>query len=204
MNKKLKLEKRTRRLIVRPVKLNDYKIWKQSYLATFPKKSKYDGYKLEESALTKEKFVERYKRHLEMRKNDKAYYLGVFSRNNKTLLGSVCFMQITRYTLQEAHISYRIFNNNWRKGYAKEAVKASLFIAYKQLKFHRIVAAIDLDNKPSISLVRSIGFRREGIRKNYVYDRKLKKWIDLLIYSHSAEDYGIKNMVPSESISLSM
>jgi RimJ/RimL family protein N-acetyltransferase len=58
----------------------------------------------------------------------------------------------------------------------------------------RLEAAINLDNKKSIRLVKAIGRRREGIKKRYWFEHG--KWVDHLIYVANPEDIGLKASKP--------
>jgi RimJ/RimL family protein N-acetyltransferase len=55
-------------------------------------------------------------------------------------------------------------------------------------------AAINLDNKASIRLAKSIGMKREGIKKRYWFE--YEKWTDHLIYVANPEDVGLRPTKP--------
>jgi RimJ/RimL family protein N-acetyltransferase len=87
-----------------------------------------------------------------------------------------------------------LHNRYWGLGYAREAAAAGLVVGFRDLKLNRIEAAINLDNRKSIRLVRAIGMRREGIKKRYWLEDG--EWVDHLIYVANPEDVGLKPHKP--------
>jgi len=81
---------------------------------------------------------------------------------------------------QMASLGYLIINIYRGKGYATEAVKKVVKAGLNDLKFHRLEAAIDLDNKASIRLAMAAGLYREGIKKHYWYQNK--RWDDQVVF----------------------
>jgi len=47
-------------------------------------------------------------------------------------------------------------------GYATEAARALLGLAFEELGLHRVVARIDADNGPSIRVAKRLGMRQEA------------------------------------------
>lgn len=70
----------------------------------------------------------------------------------------------------------------------------------KKLKLHRIEAGIEPRNKASIKLCEKLKMRKEGVRKKYFFTGK--EWIDLVYYSMTAEDIGIKRTNPTITTSM--
>ena len=76
--------------------------------------------------------------------------------------------------LGEASIAYGVFPPYRRRGYAREAVKTLLEHVRAAHDVRRAFAEINVENAPSLSLIRSIGFsevRREG--DDLVFERTL-------------------------------
>ncbi|MEV5040052.1 GNAT family N-acetyltransferase [Peribacillus frigoritolerans] len=61
-----------------------------------------------------------------------------------------------------------------------KAVKEALNIAFKDLKFHRIEAHINVDNTPSYNLAENVGMEFECIRKGFIFE--FGEWTDNLVY----------------------
>lgn len=70
--------------------------------------------------------------------------------------------------MQWANLGYYIHNQHQRNGYATEAVRAALEIGHKKLKYRRIEAVINVNNKISIATAKRAGMTRECIRKRFL------------------------------------
>jgi ribosomal-protein-alanine N-acetyltransferase len=58
----------------------------------------------------------------------------------------------------------------------KQAVMQTIHHAFKKLKLHRLEANIQPDNKASIALIRSCGFKQEGYSPKFL--KKGGQWRD--------------------------
>ena len=67
-------------------------------------------------------------------------------------------------------------------------------IGFRELKLHRLEAAINLYHVASIGLVKKLEMSCEGVRRGYWYEDG--DWEDHLIYSALAEDVGLKSINP--------
>jgi len=73
-------------------------------------------------------------------------------------------------------------NKNFQgKGYATEAIKATINYLFNTLKKHRIVTSIDPGNTKSIALVERLGFRKEAHFKESILING--EWVDDLVYA---------------------
>ncbi|MCO5141849.1 MAG: GNAT family N-acetyltransferase [Oligoflexia bacterium] len=184
-----KIYRKTKRLIIRPLTILDFNRWKNSHLLMGEQKNKWDRKPKESSFLTKSNFKKILKSQLKMRASDKFYDLSIFDQRTNEIIGFVAIMDVNRGLGQSAYIGYFINNNYWGFGYGKEAVYALIDIAFRDLKLHRIEAGIEPTNRRSIMLARSIGLRKEGLKKRAVFLRN--KWNDLVIYSATCEEFDI-------------
>ena len=183
------LQRKTKQLLIRPFATKDYNAWKQAYLHIARSKNKWDHGPKPEAELTRTIFGQFLKGRNHMRKNDKFYDLAIFNKK-RALVGVVAAMDVSRGISQTAFLGYRIFNNYWRMGYGKEAVRALLDIGFKDIKLHRIEAGIEPGNIRSIKLAKSLGMRREGLKKRAIFLKN--RWVDLIMYTLTTEDVGIK------------
>lgn len=186
----MKLTYKTKRLILRPLELDDYETWKSFHLMKQKQKNMWDEDKKADFDLTKSAFKKSIKIQNENIKNDLTYKISVFCKKNGALLGDVLAMDVVRKITQTAFLGYRIDNRYWGQGFGREAVEAMTNICFKELKLHRLEAGIEENNKRSIRLVKSLGYRREGKKKNVVFLRNA--WQDLVVYSITCEELGIK------------
>ncbi len=190
------LKRNTLRLHLRFLELKDFEIWKSAQLKMLPAKNIWDLGPKPKTELNKTQFKKMLAAQLKRRKKDTHYDFAVFKKNGE-LIGVVSIMEVARGISQTAFLGYRVFNNYWGRGYAKEAVAAVIDIGFKDIKLHRIEAGIESRNKRSIALARSLKMRREGLKKRAIFLRQ--QWVDLLMYTLTTEDlkipYSSKNIV---------
>lgn len=184
----LPLYKKTKRLIIRPLDESDYENWAQAHSCLRPAQNEWDESNWADAELTKKKFKELLKREKAQRLADQFYWFGIFRKDDGVLLGTVSLMDISRGIFQNAYLGYRIFNIYWGQGYAQEACKAAMSLAFKNLKLHRVEAGISPDNKKSIRTARALGLRKEGLSKKRLFVNN--KWSDVLIFAATKEDLG--------------
>jgi RimJ/RimL family protein N-acetyltransferase len=189
-----RLEMKTKRLILRALKNADYKAWYDAYVNGLPQQSKWDRAPMKAELCSLKWFKKIKKEHKDLAKKDDYYRYYVFEKKSGALVGLIDFDVYVRSTHQFANFGYQIYNRHWSKGYGQESSLAGLKIGFKQLKLNRLEAAINLDNKKSIRLVKAIGMKREGIKKRYWFEDG--KWVDHLIYVANPEDIGLKAIKP--------
>ena len=175
----------TERLVIRPLKNDDYRNWLSAFENRLPSQYRHDEGIMDMSECTEEWFTNLVKKHQELALNDIAHVFGIFQKDDGKHLGAVDFSTLARDVFQWGRIGYTIHNQYWQKGYGKEAVKAALHIGFWDLKFHRIEAHINLDNFPSIQLAKSVGMEFECIREGFIYE--YGEWTDHLVYYINAK-----------------
>jgi [ribosomal protein S5]-alanine N-acetyltransferase len=176
-----KMKINTKRLIIRPLEFSDYEAWLKAYTGRSPKKYKYDGGPHNPKETPKNWFIKLVKKHRKIANEDRVYVFGVFHKKTKEHIGSLDLATIQRYNMNWANLGYAVHNTHQGKGYAKEFVEAGIEqIGYKKLGYKRIEAAINLDNKPSVKLARSVGMKKECIRKQFFFESR--KWADHVIF----------------------
>ncbi len=92
------------------------------------------------------------------------------------IVGIIHMAQIFRGPLQSAYLGYGLGVDFIGKGYAAEAVRIILRFAFRDLKLHRLEANIQPHNRPSIALVKQLGFSKEGYSPKYL--KVSGKWCD--------------------------
>ncbi len=179
---------------LRPLMEDDFENWRAGYLNELPPQHKYDPEPLPPEKLTKTAYLIRLKRYRSYAQNDQIYVWGVFCSKTGQHVGIIDVATILRGDNQWANIGYTIHNQFWRRGFASAAVKEALLLSFNLLSYHRIEAAINLDNQPSISLVEKLGFIYEGVRRSFIYEND--NWVDHHIYSIIPSDLGLENKAP--------
>lgn len=183
------LVRKTPRLVVRPLHLKDFTAWREAHLAMAKPKNIWDLGARSRRRLTLPQFRKILRSLSDRQKRDVFYDFGVFEKNG-ALVGHASVMEVARGISQTAFLGYSIYNGYWGKGYAKEAVRAVLDIGFRDLKLHRLEAGIEPGNKRSIGLAKALGMRREGLKKRALFLRKT--WVDLLMYTLTCEELGIR------------
>jgi RimJ/RimL family protein N-acetyltransferase len=189
-------EHKTRRLILRPLDSGDYNAWFDAYVNGLPPQNKWDLVPIKATNCTKPSFNKLTKRLKKLAKNDDYYRYYIFEKRSGVIIGQIDFDIFVRSTHQFANFGYQIYNRHWKKGYGKEAAHVGLKIGFKELKLNRLEAAINLDNKISIKLAKSIGMKKEGVKKRYWFE--YGKWTDHMIYVANPEDIGLKPTKPQK------
>jgi ribosomal-protein-alanine N-acetyltransferase len=70
---------------------------------------------------------------------------------------------------RRAEIGYDLGPAFWGHGYMREAVRAMLVHGFGTLNLHRIEAIVAVLNEPSARLLRSCGFQREAVLRDYYF-----------------------------------
>ena len=185
----------TERLILRAQRPSDYDAWRAGFAGRLPSQSPYDEGLVDLTDCDENWFVGLCERHQAQAISDAAYIFGVFSRLIHQHLGHVDLSTIQREEKQWANLGYSIHNQHWRQGFGKEAVSAVLKVGFETLGYHRIEAAINLDNYPSIALAQAVGLQREGMRRGFYYENG--QWVDHLIYVALPTDVGLIERPPA-------
>lgn len=185
-----KLQKNTKNLQIRPLKLSDYKAWREYYSTMLPCRNEWDRLNKPTQELSLKNFKNILKSQKELRRQDRFYDFGVFEKKSGKYIGLVAIMDVLRGLAQSAYLGYIIHNRFWGLGYGKEATLAAIEIGFRDLKLHRLEAGIEPKNRRSIMMARSMGLRKEGLKKRAVYVRGT--WRDIVMYSVTCEEVGIK------------
>ncbi|MFI5734426.1 GNAT family N-acetyltransferase [Kribbella sp. NPDC051587] len=87
-----------------------------------------------------------------------------------------------------AKLGYAIHADHWGHGFATDAAKVMLRLAFETLHVHRVTAAIGPENAASIAVVKRIGFSYEGHLRDHVFTNGA--WRDSLLYSILEDEYA--------------
>jgi RimJ/RimL family protein N-acetyltransferase len=88
----------------------------------------------------------------------------------------------------EVEIGWRLRDDAWGKGYAREAAEASLEAGFTRFGAQQIVALTVPDNSPSWGLMKRLGMRRRE-EFDYADARYDPPWRDNIIYSISRDEW---------------
>ncbi|QLE57135.1 GNAT family N-acetyltransferase [Nostoc sp. TCL26-01] len=189
----------TERLILRPQMPSDYEVWYAGFSGRLPKQHQYDDGLVSLAHCDRQWFTDLCQRHQQQALSDQIFVLGIFSRQTNQHLGNIDLSTIRRREYQWAILGYEIHNQYWQKGFGKEAVRSALIAGFETLGYHRIEAAINLDNQPSIALAESVGMQKECIRRGFLYENE--QWVDHLIYVALPPNLGLVEQPPVKDLS---
>ncbi|WP_043932623.1 GNAT family N-acetyltransferase [Bacillus sp. EB01] len=82
---------------------------------------------------------------------------------------------------KRAEIGYEIHPEYWRKGYTSEAVLKVIQYGFGDLGLTRIGAVVFIDNEASTNLLSKMGFQKEGVLRDYMYQNG--QAFDTYVYS---------------------
>lgn len=83
-------------------------------------------------------------------------------------MGVISITNIVMGVFRSGYLGYYVFAGFERNGFMCEGLTLVLRYAFKSLKLHRLEANIQPKNHASIALVRSCGFRQEGLSQRYL------------------------------------
>ena len=102
------------------------------------------------------------------------------------IIGTVSLQDIQRGFYQSCRLGYKFDHRIWRRGYAKESIEKCIWIAFEEMKLHRIEAQTLPENTASRNLLEGLGFAWEGTKRQ---SAKLHGvWRDHEVYALLAEE----------------
>ena len=104
------------------------------------------------------------RRQRRLRRREEALALILVRQDTAEVVGGVGLHNI-RAPHGRAELGYWVAVPHWREGYALEATRAVMDVAFGRLGMHRLEAAVFEGNGPSAALLRKLGFRREGVMR---------------------------------------
>jgi ribosomal-protein-alanine N-acetyltransferase len=81
----------------------------------------------------------------------------------------------------KAEIGYDLASAYWHQGYMNEALHTMLAYGFEILGLNRIEALVMLENEASAAVLRRLGFREEGILREYAFVKD--RFLDLRFFS---------------------
>jgi RimJ/RimL family protein N-acetyltransferase len=117
-----------------------------------------------------------------------AVNLLVHERSSGVLLGDVVLFWHSRVH-RGGEIGYVFDPAHSGSGYATEAARALLAIAFEELELHRVVGRIDVRNTPSARVLERLGMRREA---PFVSNEFMPgEWTDEVVYALLEDEWRL-------------
>lgn len=169
------------RIYLRPPKRKDALKWQKLRLSSkeflIPWEPSWDAY-----SCTRRAYMRYLKNSYYLANLDRAYSFLIFSKKENNLLGGINIGSVKRGVSQSASIGYWIGKEHARKGYMYEAINILLPSLFIDLRLNRIEAATLEENSASRQLLKKIGFKKEGLLRQYL---KINgNWRDHILYSY--------------------
>ena len=124
-----------------------------------------------------EKFVEFFSKNYNEKRGIR---WGIETRETREFIGTIGFNAWSP-NHRRAEIGYEIHPDQWRKGYTSEALSKVLTFGFDVMDLTRIGAIVFIDNEASNNLLTKIGFQKEGVLRDYMYQNDIAH--DTNIYS---------------------
>ena len=105
---------------------------------------------------------------------------GIERKGTQGIIGTIGFNALSMKH-KRAEIGYEIHPEQWRKGYILEAILQVLPYGFEKLGLTRIGAVVFIDNEASNNLLSKVGFQKEGVLRDYMYQNG--KAHDTYVYS---------------------
>lgn len=152
---------KTKRLVLRPIKIGDERI-----ILSFANDSLISRWLSFDTPLSlkKEKdFVEKSVKNFGKR----GFYFFVLLKKGKKFIGLIDLRDYSKEH-KRANIGLWVARKHWRKGFGEEMVKAILKFGFEKLKLNRIGYNVYEGNNASETLIRKLGGKFEGIKREYL------------------------------------
>jgi ribosomal-protein-alanine N-acetyltransferase len=109
-----------------------------------------------------------FREHIDQTKAATQERLVVCRNEDGAIVGCFGLTQIFYGPFRNAYLGYFAFRPFAGRGYMREGIQLVLRFAFRDLGLHRVQASIQPENERSIDLVRSAGFRKEGLALRYL------------------------------------
>ncbi|HUS79078.1 MAG TPA: GNAT family protein [Patescibacteria group bacterium] len=82
---------------------------------------------------------------------------------------------------RKGELGFKLVKKHWRRGVMTEALTRALDHVYDEMGLNRVEALVDPRNDASWALLRKIGFKEEGVLREYEFEKG--EYIDLIMTS---------------------
>ncbi len=136
--------------------------------------------------LTRNSFKARLAAYNRMAEQGSGYPYHIFAGAGLRLVGACNITRVQQAPAQSAQLGYWVGEEHARQGFARGAIRAALKFCYEDLGLHRVEAAVQSGNLPSINLLAGMGFQHEGTARSYL---KINgEWRDHEVFSRLSSD----------------
>ncbi len=93
-------------------------------------------------------------------------FWAIVDAKDNNLIGTIGYNSWNIYN-RRAEISYDLCQQYWRQGLMTKALSNTISFGFKEMGLMRIEARTMIDNKPSQAILEKLGFKLEGVMRNY-------------------------------------
>lgn len=120
--------------------------------------------------------------------SDSGHYWFIFLKDQKKIIGSFGLLNVDRRK-GSAEIGYGISPDYWGHGYFNEALLLVINYLFIKLYFNRICVITQVNNAPSIKALERVGFKKEGVMREYYLSMKNSNYYDAAMLALLKSDY---------------
>jgi ribosomal-protein-alanine N-acetyltransferase len=110
------------------------------------------------------------------------------SKETDEYIGDIGFHNYSKQH-RRIELGYKLSREYWRKGIMNESIKGAMKFAFEELKVNRIEALVDIDNLASMRLLLKLGYKKEGILRQY--EKEIRGFVDLAMFSILRDEFSI-------------
>lgn len=93
---------------------------------------------------------------------------GIIRKSDNQLIGTCGYHKWDKRYFR-AEIGYDLSPGFWGQGYMMESLRAVISNGFERMRLNRIDALVYIENDRSIQLLQKLGFKQEGILRDYFY-----------------------------------
>ena len=113
---------------------------------------------------------------------------GMVVKESDAFIGTVGLNNLNAGS-KRAEVGFELHPSFWNKGYTSEAVKEVITYSFNVLGLHRLGAVTFPQNDASISLLKKLGFLKEGTLRGYLFQNNESH--DAFVFSLLATDHSM-------------
>jgi ribosomal-protein-alanine N-acetyltransferase len=167
----------TERLTLREITLDDAEFWLRNFS---------DPEVVELTAFEPPKDLEAAKQEIQtycidLFRSDNGLRWGVELNGSSGLIGTLGYYKWVKSGGFHAQMGYDLLREFRRKGIMKEAMTAAIDYGFQHMQLNRIQIMVDPRNTPSLGLVKSLGFTKEGMLRDSQFFRG--RFVDDVVFS---------------------
>ena len=123
--------------------------------------------------------------------SDSGHYWFIFLKVEEKIIGTFGLLNVDRRK-GNAELGYGISPDYWGQGYFHETLMMVLKYLFLQLDFHRVSVITQADNVASIKALEKVGFRKEGIMRDYYLSFKDRRRYDAEMLAILRDEFSYK------------